>query len=895
MKMRKRNRLLALAISLCMMFTVLPMGGTVLAAELPDAQGKQQTQGTLQSSVTEITPDTPGGGADKIEVPHGTAADAIPFPVLTANSGMLTLTGVTWACEAYDADAPGDYTFTAKLPEGYALADGAALPQITVVVESDAPSFVPYGMENESLYTIDAPADWNGLQAWLNSTAVNNAVVKINTAGAANQPITIPNKNITIESTVDSVENLRLVSNGAVTLTIKNLKFSAADANGAIELGTGSTLRFEGTNTLTVTNQYAPAIHVPENKSLTLAGVDASASLTVTASDQGAGIGGSGSGTGGGGAGGEVDITGGTVTVVAVYGAGIGGGYGATEGGNGGTVEISGASTKVNITQGWSSAGIGGGASNGTGGTGGSVNIKSGKVTISANHGAGIGGGFGSNQGGTGGTVEISGAATSVEITIADNGFGAGIGGGGSNTTGGAGGDVKTTGGRVTIKAAGNATTFGASIGGGGAHITGGAGGTVEISGGTVTAGAKHGAGIGGGFAGTTGGAGGTVKISGVSTQVNITATAWGAGIGGGGSNQTGGAGGGVSIKSGKVTINAVDGAGIGGGLGVSALGGDGGTVEISGAATQVNITVISQGAGIGGGGSNQTGGAGGDVRIENGKVTINAVDGAGIGGGMGVDALGGDGGTVEISGAATVVEITMAEDGYGAGIGGGGSNTTGGTGAGGTITDSTVTAYANWGADIGGGYGGTQRGAGGSLTIDSTGRNRAVLDLKKKGTNAALSHSIGTCQIKDNTGTLTGFYSRLTVISGTATYSHAQKDTWKPGIVKNGVTVSATANTPQQNQFFAGWTATPALTFADPNALTISFTMPKTAQEVAAQVTPTIITGSKPTPTPASASTPLTGDESNLWLWALLAAAALLSGGTLIAVSKRGNRKHRG
>ena len=398
--------------------------------------------------------------------------------------------------------------------------------------------------------------------------------------------------------------------------------------------------------------------------------------------------------------------------------------------------------------------------------------------------------------------MEISGTGTVVNATALEGG--AGIGGGAAGKTGGAGSKVTITGGKVTVN-----SKDGAAIGGGiGVDIKGGAGGTVEISGtGTIVNATATGWGavIGGGGSNSAGGDGGTVKISGTGTIVNVTVSGqqstsgWGAGIGGGGSSTTGGDGGSVTITDGTVTAN------------------------------------VKKGAGIGGGASNATGGNGANVKITGGTVMASSKDSAGIGGGYGSHTKAGDGGTVEISGVNTVV--AAAATGFGAGIGGGGSTTkSGGDGANVTITDSTVTAKANNGTDIGGGGSlNTKTGDGGSLTIDSTGENRAVLELQSKGTNATPNHSIGTCRIKDAAGTLSGFYSKVTMTGGTAGSSDAQKDFWKAGIYKSGTTVKATANTPPQNQYFDGWTAAPALTFADPQAEDTTFSMPETAQAVTA------------------------------------------------------------
>ncbi|MCX4321839.1 MAG: leucine-rich repeat protein [Lachnospiraceae bacterium] len=50
----------------------------------------------------------------------------------------VTIDGVTWQSEPeYDGNTEGTYIFTARLPDGYTLAYGVSLPQITVTVESD--------------------------------------------------------------------------------------------------------------------------------------------------------------------------------------------------------------------------------------------------------------------------------------------------------------------------------------------------------------------------------------------------------------------------------------------------------------------------------------------------------------------------------------------------------------------------------------------------------------------------------------------------------------------------------------------------------------------------------------------------------------------------------------
>jgi len=61
---------------------------------------------------------------------------------LSASNGdhAFDITGVTWAAApAFDPNMAGEYSFTAVLPEGYALEQGAALPVISVTIEAAPP------------------------------------------------------------------------------------------------------------------------------------------------------------------------------------------------------------------------------------------------------------------------------------------------------------------------------------------------------------------------------------------------------------------------------------------------------------------------------------------------------------------------------------------------------------------------------------------------------------------------------------------------------------------------------------------------------------------------------------------------------------------------------------
>lgn len=68
------------------------------------------------------------------EISAGEGLPVLPdtLKATDADGEALTITGVTWECEAFDANAAGEYIFTAKLPEGYALAKGLSAPSVVV-------------------------------------------------------------------------------------------------------------------------------------------------------------------------------------------------------------------------------------------------------------------------------------------------------------------------------------------------------------------------------------------------------------------------------------------------------------------------------------------------------------------------------------------------------------------------------------------------------------------------------------------------------------------------------------------------------------------------------------------------------------------------------------------
>ena len=118
------KRFVCIVVAIALVLTLLP--AAVLAVDAPVSG---------DSANAAVTVDALAEGANAMAVPFGTAQEAIPFPALKA--GDITLEGVTWNCDSYNANAPGDYVFAATLPEGYAPPEGQAQVTVTVTITEE--------------------------------------------------------------------------------------------------------------------------------------------------------------------------------------------------------------------------------------------------------------------------------------------------------------------------------------------------------------------------------------------------------------------------------------------------------------------------------------------------------------------------------------------------------------------------------------------------------------------------------------------------------------------------------------------------------------------------------------------------------------------------------------
>ena len=107
---------------------------------------------------------------------------------------------VTWVCDNYNAELAGSYIFTAQLGEGYVLAEGLSLPQVTVTVEDNSGEFItvwsepvffssfqdpePYGISlfNTGSYTGSYEDQLDDLESTFYTSILNNPTkIDINT------------------------------------------------------------------------------------------------------------------------------------------------------------------------------------------------------------------------------------------------------------------------------------------------------------------------------------------------------------------------------------------------------------------------------------------------------------------------------------------------------------------------------------------------------------------------------------------------------------------------------------------------------------------------------------------------------------------------------------------
>ncbi len=113
------------------------------AEKIDETDTEDEEGGTGESApVEEQQESAPAQETHTVTMPEYLAENVIPVQTLENTQAekheeTVTISGITWQSEPeYDGNKEGTYIFTAVLPDGYALADGVSLPQITVTVEN---------------------------------------------------------------------------------------------------------------------------------------------------------------------------------------------------------------------------------------------------------------------------------------------------------------------------------------------------------------------------------------------------------------------------------------------------------------------------------------------------------------------------------------------------------------------------------------------------------------------------------------------------------------------------------------------------------------------------------------------------------------------------------------
>ena len=327
---------------------------------------------------------------------------------------LVEIEGVTWAAEPeYAPNTPGGYTFTAVLPEGYALAEGVTLPTIIVTVE-EAQAPEPQPPANDGISPLaDTTSvkylDEKGQEQTCDSATVVDSTSNTWTGSDPGGGWYVVNSNVTISERVTVTGKVHLILADGYTLNATK----------------GITVT--GSNSLTIYGQSGGTGKLTAKGDQLQAGIggnngQSGGAITINGGTVNATGGNWAAGIGGGynGAGGTITINGGTVTAEGVGnrlggGAGIGGGIYGT----GGAITIN--DGTVNATGGYDSAGIGGG-SYGAGGN--QIVINGGTVNATSGQGSGVALGAGRDK--EGGKVTINGGT--VYANKSTSGGGDGIG-----------------------------------------------------------------------------------------------------------------------------------------------------------------------------------------------------------------------------------------------------------------------------------------------------------------------------------------------------------------------------------------------------------------------------------------------------------------------------------
>lgn len=288
--------------------TECPVCG-VAGADLSACKGGQTEQAqTITITGFDPLPDD----VREQHVPAGTKPEELNLPATLGASGYveaqdsgepesLTIEKVEWGSDpAYDENAgQGEYIFTAKLPEGYALAEGVSLPQITVMVE-------PVNL---------LLANTGGLQ-------VDNGELGTDYRYEDNTLTILSEEELTLSGTT-TADRIVIDENVNANITFNGLSIQLSDTDACAFMIPGSasaTITLNGDNNTLKSGDYAAGLAVETGGTVTIKGEGA---LHSTGGRNAAGIGGGHTFNAG-----TINIESGSITAVGGGdGAAIGGGH----------------------------------------------------------------------------------------------------------------------------------------------------------------------------------------------------------------------------------------------------------------------------------------------------------------------------------------------------------------------------------------------------------------------------------------------------------------------------------------------------------------------------------------------------------------------------------------
>ena len=224
--MKIKRRICSVFLALCLCIGLMPMPALAAPGEIGGIDGGGNFPGDPGKSDIITSFREPTTEQQSIAVPFGTPLEDISFP----NRLKVTFDGyangssvydVKWKYDEYDAQTPGEYTFTAVCDqEKFTFADDIAFPTITVTVEAP---LLPVEK------TVEV-SSWDALKIAVNQLG-ENEILKANILQSleADSELTLDKKTVILSTSAENISITRtLESDPNFTNPIFNLKNNAS-------------------------------------------------------------------------------------------------------------------------------------------------------------------------------------------------------------------------------------------------------------------------------------------------------------------------------------------------------------------------------------------------------------------------------------------------------------------------------------------------------------------------------------------------------------------------------------------------------------------------------------------------------------------------------------------